>query len=90
MSGPPTKKSHDLTAAIINRADNWNLAAKLTITQKEGSVDHYTTHVEESLSETSKAYEKSSTKDIPQKRKADMMGSRKTRNYHIHGILYNL
>ena len=51
MSGPPTKKSHDLTAAIINRADNWNLAAKLTITQKEGSVTYFTTHVEEVLSE---------------------------------------
>ena len=46
MCEPPTKKSRSLTAAIINAADNGNLAAKITKTQKEGSVDYSTTHVE--------------------------------------------
>ena len=90
MYEPPTKKSCSLAAAIINAADNVNLAAKITITQKEGSLDYSTTHVEEELLETSKAYAKSSTKDMPQKRTATMMASRKTRNYHLCEIIYSL
>ena len=39
MYEPTTKKSLSLTAAIINAADNGNLAAKITITQEEGSID---------------------------------------------------
>ena len=42
------------------------------------------------MSETLKASENSSTKDIPQKRKATMMASRKTRNYQICDIIYNI
>ena len=49
MSQSPTKKICFLTAAIINAADNGNLAAKITITQEEGSVDYSTTHVEETF-----------------------------------------
>ena len=33
VSGPPIKKIRSLTVAIINTADNENLAAKLKITQ---------------------------------------------------------
>ena len=90
MYEPPTKKSCSLAAAIINAADNVNLAAKITITQKEGYLDYSPRHVEEELLETSKAYAKSSTKDMPQKRTATMMASSKTRNYHICETLYNI
>ena len=46
MNEPPTKKICSLTSAIINAAENRNLAAKITITQEEVSVDYSTTHVE--------------------------------------------
>ena len=43
MYESPTKKIRSLTAAIINAADNENLAAKITITREEGSIDYSTT-----------------------------------------------
>ena len=90
MYEPPTKKIRSLSASIINAAHNVKLAAKITITQEEGSIDYFTTYVEETLTETSKASAKPYTKDTPQKRTATMMASSKTQNYHICEILYNL
>ena len=90
MSEPPTNKNCSLTASIIDAEDNRNLAVKITITQEEVSVDYSTTHVEEALSETPKASEILSTKDMPQKRTATVMDSSKNRNYHICKITYNL
>ena len=90
VSESPTKKFRSLNAAIINTAYNVNLAAKLTITQEEGLFAYSTTHVEESLTETPESPTKFSTKYMPQKRKATMMASSKSQNYHIHDILYNI
>ena len=85
-----TMKICSLTSAIINVADNANLAAKITITQEEESIASSTTHVEASFSETPKASATYYTKNIPQKSSATMIASSKTRNYHISEILYNL
>ena len=90
MYEPPTKKIRSLTEAIINAAYDVNLAAKMTITQEEGSVNYSKTHLEEALPEISQSSEKSSTKDMLHKRTATMMVSSKTRNYHICDIIYNL
>ena len=90
MSEPLTKKSRSLSAAIINAAYDGKLTAKLTITQEEGYVAYYKTNIEEELSETSKASANLYTKYMPQKRKATMMTSSKTWNYHIRDIIYNL
>ena len=65
VSEPPTKKSCSLSVSTINAADNVNLAGKIKITQEDGSVASYTTHVEAELSETPKEYPTSSTKDTP-------------------------
>ena len=56
VSGPPLKKIRSLNAYVINTVENEKMSAKITITQEEGSVDYYTTHVEEVFSETSKSY----------------------------------
>ena len=90
MSESPTKKSRSLNEATINAAYNGKLAGKPTITEEEKYVDNSTTHVEESFSEISKSYTNSYTKDTPQNKKATMMSSSKTRNYHIRDILYNI
>ena len=90
VSEPPTKKIRSLTVAIINAAEDSNLTEKLTITQEEGSVASSTTHVEEAWPETPKASTTSSTKEMQQKRSANMMVSSKTWNYHIRDILYNI
>ena len=90
MYEPPTNKIRSLAVAISSASNNGKLATNITITQEEVSVDYFTTHVEEALTETPKASEKLSTKDMPQKRKATMMASSKTQNYHICEILYNL
>ena len=49
VSESTTKKICSLTAAIINAVDDANLNAILTITQEEGYVAYYTTHVESAL-----------------------------------------
>ena len=71
---------------------NMNLLAAVTPPSiyQEVSIDYSTTHVKEELPETPKAFEKSSIKDTPHKRKATMMASSKTRNYHICEIIHNL
>ena len=55
VSEPPTNKIRSLSSSIIIAVYNTNLAAKLTITQEEGYVAYYTTHVEEEFPEPSKA-----------------------------------
>ena len=55
MYEPPTKKILSLNAAIINAADNGNLASKIKTNQEEGSADYSTTHVEEEFTEKPKA-----------------------------------
>ena len=52
---PLTNKNCSITAAIINLADNSNLAENLTITQEEGYAASSTTNLETALSETSKS-----------------------------------
>ena len=49
VSAPPTNKRRSLTSSTINAADNTKLAAKLTITQKEGSIVSSTKHAEEAF-----------------------------------------
>ena len=90
MYEPPANKIRSLTAAIINAPDNQNLDTKIEITQEKGSVDCYTTNVEEALSETSKSFKKYSTLDTTHKRKTTMTASSKTHNYHFHKIPYNI
>ena len=90
VSAPTTKESCSLTADMINAADNTNLTPKTTITQEEGYVDSFKTHVKEELSEKSKSFTNSSTKDITQNMSATMMASSKTHNYHIRETIYNI
>ena len=64
--------------------------AKLTLTQGEVYLSSSKTHLEETLSEKSKASATTSTKDTPNKMSDNMMASSKNWNYQSHDIIYNL
>ena len=65
VSEHPNKKIRSLISAMINAADNTNLAAKLTITKEEVSIASSTTCVEAAFLEALKASKIYSTKGMP-------------------------